>query len=187
MFELTINEWLLFLLWWWLFDILNIAMSNNSNPYAKFITDPSKIPNPNNITLTQLEKYNSLEIEKLNSLFRTLKRSSLYIGGVVGLCLVGAWWAEKKARCDLFGSDSKFITKQIREEVIWIWWLSEMRSTMLTTDSSNACSTWQKDLLEILPHTVISCWPIWELHFQLMEHPKLPRDQPMKNIIDSLK
>jgi len=95
-------------------------MSNKSNPYAKFITDPSKIPNPNNITLTQLEKYNSLEIEKLNSLFRTLKRSSLYIGGVVGLCLAGAWWAEKKARCELFGSDRKFILKQIREEVTWI-------------------------------------------------------------------
>jgi hypothetical protein len=84
-------------------------MSNNTNPYAKYITDPSKIPDPNKITLSQLEKYNSYEIEKLNSLFRTLKRSSFYLGGVLGLSLVAAWWAEKNARTQLFGVDSNFI------------------------------------------------------------------------------
>jgi hypothetical protein len=76
------------------------------NPYAKFVSNPSNIPDPNKITLQQLEKYNSLEIEKLGSLFRTFKRSGLYIGGVVGLCLIGAWWGEKQARSELFGSDS---------------------------------------------------------------------------------
>jgi hypothetical protein len=83
-------------------------MSNNTNPYAKYLADPSKIPDPNRISLAQLEKYNSYEIEKLNSLLRTLKRSSFYIGGVVGLCLAAAWWGEKNARKELFGVDSKF-------------------------------------------------------------------------------
>ena len=39
-------------------------------------------------------------------MFKTVKRSSFYLGGVVGLCLLGAWWAERKARSELFGSDS---------------------------------------------------------------------------------
>jgi hypothetical protein len=78
----------------------------SQNPFSKFVVDPSTIPDPNKITLQQFEKYNSLEIEKLNSLFRTLKRSSLYIGGVVGLCLAAAWWGERQARCQLFGQDS---------------------------------------------------------------------------------
>lgn len=83
----------------------------SGNPYAKFVKDPSKIPNPNNITLQQLEKYNSYEMEKLNSLFRTLKKSTVYIGGVIGLCLVSVWWAEAKARRELFGSDSTNLIK----------------------------------------------------------------------------
>jgi hypothetical protein len=83
----------------------NIVMSQE-NPFAKLVANPSSIPDPNRITLTQLEKYNSIEIEKLNTLGRTLKRSGKYIGGVVGLCLLGAWWGEKQARCQLFGADS---------------------------------------------------------------------------------
>ena len=96
-------------------------MANNINPYAKFITDPSKIPDPNRITLQQLEKYNSLEIERANTLFRTIKKSGLYLGGVIGLCLAGAWWAERKARSELFGQDSNNNTIQTREEAISIW------------------------------------------------------------------
>lgn len=96
---------------------------SHTNPFSKYIVDPSKIVDPNKITLQQLEKYNSYEIEKLNSLFKTVKRSSLYIGGVVGLCLLGAWWAERKARAELFGSDSTSFLIKIREEVISIWLL----------------------------------------------------------------
>ncbi len=91
-------------------------MSNN--PYSKFVVDPSTIPDPNKINLQQFEKYNSLEIERANRLFRTIKKSGLYIGGVLGLCLAGAWWAERKARHELFGSDSNYQIKQIREEAI---------------------------------------------------------------------
>ena len=89
-------------------------MSGNNNPFSKFVPDPSSIPDPNKITLQQFERYNSLEIEKLNSLFRTIKRSGLYIGGVVALSLVGAWWAEKQARNQLFGVDSTLFSMQTR-------------------------------------------------------------------------
>lgn len=87
----------------------------SQNPFSKFVVDPSNIPDPNKITLQQFERYNSLEIEKLNSLFRTLKRSSLYIGGVLGLCAVAAWWGERNARCELFGQDSTSILTKTRE------------------------------------------------------------------------
>lgn len=87
----------------------------SQNPFSKFVVDPSNIPDPNKITLHQFERYNSLEIEKLNSLFRTLKRSSLYIGGVLGLCAVAAWWGERSARCELFGQDSTSILTKTRE------------------------------------------------------------------------
>lgn len=79
---------------------------SHTNPYAKFVKDPSSIPDPNKITVQQFEKYNSLELEKVNSQLRTLKKSAVYIGGVLGLSLLAAWWAEKNARLDLFGSDS---------------------------------------------------------------------------------
>lgn len=82
---------------------------SHTNPYAKFIKDPSTIPDPNKITVQQFEKYNSLELEKVNSQLRTVKRSAVYIGGVLGLCLLGAWWVEKTARHELFGSDSTHI------------------------------------------------------------------------------
>lgn len=96
-------------------------MSSTNNPFSKLVADPSSIPDPNKITLQQLERYNSLEIERLNSLFRTIKRSGLYIGGVLGLCLAGAWWAERKARCELFGHDSTLFIRQTRVVAIWIW------------------------------------------------------------------
>jgi hypothetical protein len=89
-------------------------MSSTNNPFSKFVVDPSNIPDPNKITLQQFERYNSLEVERLNSLFRTIKRSGLYIGGVIGLCLAGAWWAEKNARSELFGRDSTPPSTQTR-------------------------------------------------------------------------
>lgn len=89
-------------------------MSNN--PYSKFIVDPSKVPDPNKVTLSQFEKYSSLEMEKIGSVFRTMKRSSFYIGGVIGLCFIGALWAERKARSELFGSDSNYLAMKIRED-----------------------------------------------------------------------
>lgn len=95
-------------------------MSSNNNPFSKLVADPSNIPDPNKITLQQFERYNSLEIERLNSLFRTIKRSGLYIGGVLGLCLAGAWWAERKARHELFGCDSKTPLTQTRAAAILI-------------------------------------------------------------------
>jgi len=90
---------------------------SHTNPYAKFIKDPSQVPDPNRITLQQFEKYNSLELEKSNLQLRTLRRSAGYIGGVLGLCLIAAWWGEKNARHELFGSDSTvgFIFRQGRK------------------------------------------------------------------------
>jgi hypothetical protein len=90
---------------------------SHTNPYAKFVKDPSQVPDPNKITLQQFQKYNSLELEKSNLQLKTLKRSARYIGGVLGLCLVAAWWGEKNARNELFGSDSRirFIIRQGRK------------------------------------------------------------------------
>jgi|JI10StandDraft_1071094.scaffolds.fasta_scaffold296765_2 hypothetical protein len=79
---------------------------SQGNPFAKFVPNPSSAPDPNKITLQQLEKYSSFEMERLGALSRTLKRSGLYLGGVIGLCLVAAWWGDKKARCEIFGADS---------------------------------------------------------------------------------
>lgn len=129
---------------------------SQSNPFSKYVTNPSNIPDPNKINLQQLEKYNSLEIEKLGSLFRSVKRSGLYIGGVVGLCLVAAWWGEKQARCDLFGKDSTKLLIQIREEDIWTLPLSEMNNTTPTTENSKECSTLLKDSSRTPPSTAIN-------------------------------
>ena len=63
----------------------------SQNPFSN-LPNPSSAPDPNKITLQQLEKYNSFEMEKINSLFRTVKRSSKYLGGVLGLSLIAAWW-----------------------------------------------------------------------------------------------
>ena len=91
---------------------------SQSNPYSKFVTNPSNIPDPNKISLQQLEKYNSLEAERLNALLRSVKKSGKYLGGVLGLCLAAAWWGEKSARCQLFGGDSNCPLTQTKEEVI---------------------------------------------------------------------
>lgn len=93
---------------------------SHENPFAKLVSNPSSAPDPNRITLQQLEKYNSIEMERLNTLTRSIKRSGKYLGGVLGLCLVGAWWAERQARCELFGADSTISIMQTREEAIWI-------------------------------------------------------------------
>ena len=49
-----------------------------------------------------------------------MKRSGLYIGGVIGLCLLTSIYAERKARSELLGSDSKFILIKIREDLTLI-------------------------------------------------------------------
>ena len=92
---------------------------SHENPFTKLVSNPSSAPDPNKITLQQLERYNSYEMEKLNTLGRTFKRSGKYIGGVLGLCLVAAWWGEKNARSELFGADSTVFITKIREEAIW--------------------------------------------------------------------
>ena len=76
-----------------------------SNPFSKYVRDPSTLPDPNKITLQQFEKYHSHEMNKLEALFRSFRKSALYIGGVVGLCFAAAWWGERTARQELFGSD----------------------------------------------------------------------------------
>ena len=116
----------------------------SSNPYSKFIIDPSTVPDPNKVTLSQFEKYSSLEMEKIGSVFRTLKRSSFYIGGVIGLCFVGALWAERRARCELFGGDSNFLAIKTREDRTWTCKLSATKPTTPTTESSSECSTWPR-------------------------------------------
>ena len=57
-----------------------------SNPFSKYVRDPSNIPDPNKMSVQQYQKYNSLEMEKLNALFRSLRKSRLYIAGVLGVC-----------------------------------------------------------------------------------------------------
>ena len=71
---------------------------SNENPFSKFVVDPTSKPDPNKISLQQFEKYNSLEMEKLGALSRTLRRSAKYMAGVAGLCALAAWWGEKQAR-----------------------------------------------------------------------------------------
>lgn len=79
---------------------------SQENPFAKLVPNPSSAHDPNKITLQQLEKYNSYEIERLNALGRSIKKSGKYLGGVLGVCLLAAWWGERNARWELFGIDS---------------------------------------------------------------------------------
>ena len=41
---------------------------SQGNPFAKFVPNPSSAPDPNKITLQQLEKYSSFEMERLGAL-----------------------------------------------------------------------------------------------------------------------
>ena len=84
---------------------------SQESPFAKFVSNPSSLPDPNKITLQQLEKYNSHEMEKINAFTRSFKRSGKYLGGVLGLCMVAVWWGEQKARSELFGADSTICVK----------------------------------------------------------------------------
>ena len=95
-------------------------MSQQENVFAKFVVDPSKVPDPNRIGLQQLEKYQSIETERLGALGRSFRRSAVYMAGVAGLCLVAAWLGEKNARSELFGADSTLPLNQTRAAAIWI-------------------------------------------------------------------
>jgi hypothetical protein len=130
---------------------------SQGNPFAKLVPNPSSVPDPNKITLQQLEKYNSLEIEKLNSLFRTLRRSAPYIGGVLGLCLAAAWWGERQARSELFGADSTRFATQTKEVATSTCSPTATRSTMPTIASSSACSTWPRPKRKTPQSTLSSC------------------------------
>lgn len=81
--------------------------AQKSNPFQGFVPDPTKIPDPNTISLGQLEHYNSYEQRRLSANFNSFKRSRLFIAGCVAAALVGIYLGEKKARSSLFGADSK--------------------------------------------------------------------------------
>ena len=77
-----------------------------SNPFSK-LPNPSNIPDPKTITISEFEKYNSREMEKFNQNIKTFKRSAKYLGGCIGLMLVLSYYGERCVRNHLFGSDSK--------------------------------------------------------------------------------
>lgn len=159
---------------------------SQGNPFAKFVPNPSSVPDPNKITLQQLEKYNSLEIEKLNALFRALRRSAPYVGGVLGLCLAAAWWGERQARSELFGADSTRSAMQTREAATSTCSPTATRSTTPTTASSSACSTWPRPRRETPRSTLISCCTTSEWLNLLTAPSTSLRNLPTKSTSDEL-
>lgn len=159
---------------------------SQENPFAKLVVDPTSKPDPNKISLQQLEKYNSYEMEKLGAVSRTLKKSAKYMAGVAGLCLVAAWWGEQKARNELFGHDSTILIIQIREEAILICLQFVIRNTTPTTESSSACSTSLKPKPEILQFIANNCWQIWVFNVRDTVPLMFPRSQLMKSISDHI-
>lgn len=65
-------------------------------------------PDPRTIKVSEFTRYQSSEINRLNSSLRTYKKSLLYIGGTLALSAVFLWWGNKQAHKDLFGIDSKY-------------------------------------------------------------------------------
>lgn len=81
-------------------------MSQQNNPFAKFVRDPRTVPDPKTITIDKLSKYHSLEMQKFDLSMKNHRRSLLYIGGCLGLMLVSTYYAEKAAKYCLFGVDN---------------------------------------------------------------------------------
>ena len=81
-----------------------------SNPFKNFVPDPSKIPDPKTISMSQFEKYHSHEMDKMAQNIRVLKRSSKYIGGCLGFIFVLKMIIDSGAKNYLFGTDSIFLT-----------------------------------------------------------------------------
>lgn len=79
-----------------------------SNPFKNVVPDPSKIPDPKNITMSQFEKYHSVEMEKLSQNLRVLKRSSKYIGGCLGLAFFIKMIVDAGTKDFVLGKDSIF-------------------------------------------------------------------------------
>lgn len=82
-------------------------MSLRNNPFAKFVPNPSNIPDPNTIKPTDFEKYHSRDMQKLSENMRVLKRSSRYLAGCFAMFLGLTFAAENFARHQVFGADSK--------------------------------------------------------------------------------
>jgi hypothetical protein len=79
------------------------------NPFAGIPTS-AKL-DPRTVTISEYSKYTSSEIERLNSTFRTFKNAKIYLGGCIVFWLAAAWYANKKAYSDLFGSDCNYFIK----------------------------------------------------------------------------
>lgn len=80
-------------------------MSQQNNPFSKFIKDPRSIPDPKTITIDQLKNYQSYEMNKAKLSWKVHKKSAMYIGGCLGLMFIASFFAEKMARIHLFGND----------------------------------------------------------------------------------
>ena len=79
---------------------------SKGNPFQGLVPDPTRIPDPNTISLEKLEHYHSYEQRRLNANINTFKKSKLFLLGGVAAMLIGMYFGEKKARSALFGSDS---------------------------------------------------------------------------------
>lgn len=88
----------------------------SQNPFSK-IPLPVQ-PDPRTITITEFSKYQSNELNRLNSSLRTYKKSLLYIGGTLALSALFLWWGNKQAHQDLFGIDSTYPNMKTEEEDI---------------------------------------------------------------------
>ena len=81
-------------------------MSQQNNPFAKFVKDPRTVPDPKTITIDRLSKYHSLEMQKFDLSMKNHRRSLIYLGGCLGLMLVGAYIGNKGAKEYVFGADN---------------------------------------------------------------------------------
>ena len=82
-----------------------------SNPFKNFVPDPSKVPDPKNISISQFEKYHSRDMEKMNQNLRVLKRSSKYMAGCIGVLLFLKWSVDGATKDYVLGSDSNFFLR----------------------------------------------------------------------------
>lgn len=116
-----------------------------SNPFSKYVKDPANIPDPNKVTLQQFQKYHSHEMTKLNALFRSVRKSGLYLAGVFGVCWVYTAYRLSVTQDELFGSDCTLFLSKTRAAHILTCTPGGTRSTTPTTGSSSGRSTWRRD------------------------------------------
>jgi hypothetical protein len=129
-------------------------MSQQNNPFAKFIKDPRSIPDPKTITIDQLKNYQSYEMNKINLSWKVHKKSAMYIGGCLGLMLISSLFAEKAARHNLFGADNRggslLDLKTVHDESHYAYNREFQRMMLLTETHTPNVSTISTNLLDDL-------------------------------------